>query len=88
MQDQQTQQAPQGLIQKGGMHGQGGIVSVALEPLHDHRAGHPPGKIGIAAECLLIKKVPPPADALTDQKAQGGQVEHGQRVHLAQPAHP
>ena len=88
-QQEKAHKAPDALVQKGGMHRQVGVDDHTLghrdRAAHQVSAGglavHSPRQGGVAAKGLLIEKVAPAAAALPDEKAHGGQVEHGQHRH-------
>ena len=46
------------------------------------KAHHSPGLVGVCAKALLIEKVAPAPDRLTDEKAGGCNVEHGHQPQL------
>ena len=54
-------------------HGDGAAAQIGF----GGGAVHPPGQGGVAAKGFLVDKVAPAADALADQKAHAGQVQHG-----------
>ena len=87
VQQDKAEQAPQRLIQKGGMHRLVEGVAAAVDAALDDVAGHAPGQVGVAAKRLLVEEITPAPDALPDQEAQRGQVKHRRRVDLADFAH-
>ena len=46
---------------------------------------HPQEAVGLGAEGLPVEEVAPAAQALADQKAQGGDVQHRANLHLLDP---
>ena len=96
MEQYKARQAPDGFIQKTGMHRQRGINR------HPNRgklrfggkqlgigalAEHPPRHRGVDAKGLLIHKVAPAAHRLTKQKTDTGKVEHGEYFYFFYPTH-
>ena len=91
-QHEKAQNAPDRFVQKRRMHRQRGIHRDPLlgkARLHACQIGmgavavHAPGQRGVRAKRLLIEKIAPAANALPDQKAHTGQIEHWQNGHPA-----
>ena len=80
MQKAKAYKAPQRFIQKAG-------VNRALDNQARAVADHAPGQIGRSAESLLIHIVAPTAYGLSNQKAEGRQIENGGDFQAAQLCH-
>ena len=80
-QQHKSKQAPEGFIQKAGVHRlrsiqhsaeiliECGIGIAVSDPLLDFASGHAEDAVGVAAECFLVKKVAPSANTLSQQKS-------------------
>ena len=75
MQHDKAEQAEQRFIQEAWVHIADNLERRAV-------AVHTPRQIRCRTESLLVDKVAPAADALTDQETDGSHVEHGENIHL------
>ena len=74
---QQADQVPKALIEKGGVYFNI-LVGTGPQP-------HPPGQGSLGAEGLPVHKIAPPANGLANEQAHGAQVRHGPELQLLFP---
>ena len=82
VEDDESEQAPQGFVKKGGMEAADiGIFGQAVGGID----GHSPGQIGGTAVQLLVEKVAPTAEYLAQGETDDSQVSPGQHWYARAP---